>query len=171
MVRAAGRGLVGAWGVLRLRPHGSRYALAARASPSWFALLARGLGFALTTIIWIHLLQLNGFIYFALQNLWIHLQNLWLHILTDFISKWIHLSKKKTNKNAPLEVEPCSNYHYTLCHTTINLHNAGFFYNICTNFVHDSHEWENDFTNYYRWIHLCFCSRQQKKHMNNIKLK
>jgi hypothetical protein len=66
-VGAAGRGLVGAGGVLRLcpcglhyalaaqalplrlvlHPHGSRYALAAHALPSWLALRARGLDFAL----------------------------------------------------------------------------------------------------------------------------
>jgi hypothetical protein len=37
-VGAAGHGLVGAGGVLRLRPHGLHYALAARASPSRLAL-------------------------------------------------------------------------------------------------------------------------------------
>jgi hypothetical protein len=46
-VGAAGRGLVGAGGVLRLRPRGSHYALAARASPSRLALRPRGSGFAL----------------------------------------------------------------------------------------------------------------------------
>jgi hypothetical protein len=39
-VRAAGRGLVGAGGVLGLCPCGSRYALAAWALPSRFALRA-----------------------------------------------------------------------------------------------------------------------------------
>jgi hypothetical protein len=42
-VRAAGCGLVGAGGVLGLRPRGSRCALAAGASPSRLALRARGL--------------------------------------------------------------------------------------------------------------------------------
>jgi hypothetical protein len=51
MVRAAGHGgLVVAGGVLGLCPRGLRYALAAWALPSRFALLAYGLGFALTTI-------------------------------------------------------------------------------------------------------------------------
>ncbi len=48
-VGAAGRGLVGAGGMLGLRPRGLHYALAAWALPSWFALCAQGLGFALTT--------------------------------------------------------------------------------------------------------------------------
>ena len=47
---AAGRGLVGAGGVLGLRPRGSRYALTVCATRSRFALRAQGLGFALTTI-------------------------------------------------------------------------------------------------------------------------
>ncbi len=45
MVRAAGRGLVGAKGVLGLRPRGLRYALAARTTHSRL-----GKGFALTTM-------------------------------------------------------------------------------------------------------------------------
>ncbi len=52
---------------LGLCPCRSDFALAARASPLWFALCAHGLGFALTIIKWIHWLQLNKFIYFALQ--------------------------------------------------------------------------------------------------------
>ncbi len=47
MVRAAGHGLVGARGVLGLRPRGSRYALAACATRSRLALRAHDLGFAL----------------------------------------------------------------------------------------------------------------------------
>ncbi len=70
MVRAAGRGLVRAGGVLGLCPHSLRYALAAQASPSWLALHAHSSGFALTTIKWIHLLKLNEFIYFALQKIY-----------------------------------------------------------------------------------------------------
>ncbi len=50
MVEAAGRGLVGARGVLGLRPRGLHYALATWDSPSPFALLACGEGFALTTM-------------------------------------------------------------------------------------------------------------------------
>jgi hypothetical protein len=46
-VGAAGRGLVGVGGVLRLHPCGSHYALAARALPLWLALSPCGLGFAL----------------------------------------------------------------------------------------------------------------------------
>ena len=46
-VGAAGCGLVGAGGVLGLRPRGSRCALAARASPSQLALRAHGLRYAL----------------------------------------------------------------------------------------------------------------------------
>ncbi len=42
----------------------------ARASPSRFALHAHGLGFALTTIKWIYLLQFNEFINFALQKIY-----------------------------------------------------------------------------------------------------
>ncbi len=167
MVRAVGCGLVGAGGVLGRCPRSLHYALAAQALPSRFALLAHGSGFSLTTIKWIHLLQLNEFIYFALQNIWIHLQNLWIHKLNEFISKWIHLFKKKSTTR----VEPCINYCYTLCHTTIDLLSNDVFNNIYTYFIYDSHEWENDITNYNRWIHLRFCSRQQKKHMNNIKLK
>ncbi len=118
MVRAAGRGLVGAGGVLELCPCGSRYALTARALPLRFALLAHGLGFALTTIKWIHLLQLNEFIYFALQILWIPLQNLWIHKSNEFIGKWIHLFEKK--KNPAWEVNNVLSYHipYTLPHHT-----------------------------------------------------
>ncbi len=54
---------------LALRARGLHYVLAARALPLWFMLLAHGLGFALTTIKGIHLIQLNEFIYFALQNI------------------------------------------------------------------------------------------------------
>ncbi len=126
--------------------------------------------FTPTTIKWIHLLQLNEFIYFALQKQWIHLQNQWIHILNEFISKWIHLFKKKKTKHPPQELNHVPTI-VTFCHTTINLPNVEVSYNIDTNFIYDSHEWENDVTNYYRWIHLCFCSRQWKKHMNNIKLK
>ena len=50
MVRAAGRGLVGAGDVLGLCPRSLCYALAARALPSRFALHAHDSGFALTTI-------------------------------------------------------------------------------------------------------------------------
>jgi hypothetical protein len=49
-VGAAGHGLVGAGGVLGLCPRGLCYVLTARASPSWLALRAHGLDFALTTI-------------------------------------------------------------------------------------------------------------------------
>ncbi len=97
------------------------------ALPLQFALLTHSSGSALTTINWIHLFQLNEFIYFALQNLWIHLQNLWLHILNEFISKWIHLFQKENNKKSTMRVEPCTNYHVTLCHTTINLQKKVFF--------------------------------------------
>jgi hypothetical protein len=37
-------------------------------------------------------------------------------------------------------VEPCTNYCYTLCHTTINLLNIEVFYNMYFNFIYDSHE-------------------------------
>jgi hypothetical protein len=47
MVRAAGRGLVGARGVLGLRPRGSRFALAARTTRPRLALRTHDLGFAL----------------------------------------------------------------------------------------------------------------------------
>ncbi len=157
---------------LALRTCGSRYALVAWASPLWFALLAHGSGCALTTIKWIYLLQLNEFIYFALQKLWIHLQNLWILILNEFISKWIHLFKnEKRIKSLQWELNHVP---------TIAIHTATppstsstlvIFKFINTNFIYDSHEWENDVINYYRRIHLRFCSRQQKKHMNNVKLK
>ncbi len=55
---------------LALRARGSGYVLVAWASPSWFALHGHGSGFALTTIKWIHLLQLNELIYFALQKIY-----------------------------------------------------------------------------------------------------
>ncbi len=105
-----------------------RLALRARtlALPSQFALLAHGSGFALTTIKWICLLQLHEFIYFALQNLWIHLRNLWIHILNKFISKWIHLFKNKKIKNPAWELNH-TNCGYTLCHTTINLLSTNVF--------------------------------------------
>ncbi len=92
----------------------SRYALAAWVLPSRLVLHACGSGFALTTIKWIHLLQLNEFNHLALprQQLnefihfnWmnpfiLHCKNLWIHcmnsLLNDFIYskitiKWIHL--------------------------------------------------------------------------------
>jgi hypothetical protein len=40
--------------------------------------------------------------------------------------------QKEKKKKTTMGVEPCTNYHYTLCHTTINLLNAGVFYNIYT---------------------------------------
>jgi hypothetical protein len=36
-------------------------------------------------------------------------------------------------------VEPCTNYCYTLRHTTIDLLIENVFYNIYTNFIYDSH--------------------------------
>ncbi len=126
----------------------SRLALCAvaRASPSRFALLAHSLGFALTTIKWIHLLQLNEFIYFALQNLWIHLQNLWIHMLNNSLVNEFIYSKRKRRKNLAWDLNYVQTvlthlHTYTLCHTTINLLNVHVFYNIYTNFIYDSHEW------------------------------
>ncbi len=143
--------------------------IAAWALPSWFALLAHCSGFALTTIEWIQLLQSNKFIHFALQNLWIHLQNLWIHILNEFSSKWIHLLEKKKRKKSTRESNqvPTINTHSAMPPSTCYY----VFYNIYPDLIYDSYEWENDVTNYYRWIHLRFCSRQRKKHMNNLKLK
>ncbi len=112
---------------LALPASSSCYALAAQALPSQFALLAHGSGFALTTIKLIHLLQPNEFIYFALQNLWIHLQNLWIHKLNEFISKWVHLFEKIKNIKSTMGVEPCTNYRYSLCHTTNNLLKCKYF--------------------------------------------
>jgi hypothetical protein len=51
MVRAAGRGLVGARGVLGLFPRGLRYVLAARATRSRLALPTHKLGFALAVCV------------------------------------------------------------------------------------------------------------------------
>jgi hypothetical protein len=85
MVGAAGRGLVGAGGVLGLHPRGTCYLLAAWALPLRFALHAHSLGFALTTIKQIHLLQLNEFIYFAQKKIYefIYCTNSYLY---EFIS-------------------------------------------------------------------------------------
>ncbi len=63
MVRAAGRGLVGAGGVLGLRPCGSRYALPVRALPSRFVLHAHSSGFALAVRI-TRSQQSNEFMYY-----------------------------------------------------------------------------------------------------------
>ncbi len=63
-------------------------------------------------------------------------------------NEFIYSKMKK--KKLTTRVEPCTNYHVTLCHTTIDLQNIDVFYKTYTNFINDSHEWENDVTNYYR---------------------
>jgi hypothetical protein len=62
------------------------------------------------------------------------------YILNEFISKRIHLFEKDKNKKSITGVKPCTNYHYTLCHTTIDLLIVNVSYNIYTNFIYDSHE-------------------------------
>ncbi len=71
-------------------------------TPSWLALRARGLGFALA-VCTMRSQQLNEFIYYNwmnsfilhCKNKWIHLfctaKNIWIHTLNKFILVWIHI--------------------------------------------------------------------------------
>ncbi len=68
--------------------------------------------------------------------------------MNSLVNEFIY--SKIKNKKSTMRLEPCTNYHHTLCHTTINLLAVDFFYNIHTNFIYDSHEQENDVTNYSR---------------------
>ena len=106
--------------------------------------------------LWIHLL--NEFIH--LQNQWIHLQKSMNSsiIIYEFISKmnslvneFINFEKNIKNLLQDSNHVPNISTHSAQPPTACWTH--PFFYNIYTAFTYDSHEWENDVTNYYRWIH------------------
>jgi hypothetical protein len=88
---------------LALRTHGLGFAIAVCSTCSWLGLCPCGLRYGRTTIKWIHLLKLNEFIYFALQNKLIHsfctAKNLWIFTLNQFIFVWIHIFKPLNSYN------------------------------------------------------------------------
>ncbi len=70
--------------------------------------------YALTTIKWVCLLQLNEFIYFALKK---------IYEFIDYMNSYLYeiIILKQKNKKSSMGYKPCHSKQYTLCHTTTNL--------------------------------------------------